>query len=71
MGQDISGACGQLVVNIPDKSLARAEPLTDIEDLVIWYHITSILILALNFKFLPVHVFFFFCLILQKLELEV
>lgn len=35
MGQDISGACGQLVVNIPDKSLARAEPLTDIEDLVI------------------------------------
>lgn len=35
MGQDISGACGQLVVNIPDKSLASAEPLTDIEDLVI------------------------------------
>jgi len=32
MGQDISGACGQLVVN---KSLASAEPLTDIEDLVI------------------------------------
>ncbi|KAG5070434.1 hypothetical protein JHK85_002811 [Glycine max] len=35
MGQDISGACGQLVVNIPDKSLGNAVPLTDIEDLVI------------------------------------
>ncbi|RDX99025.1 rlmN, partial [Mucuna pruriens] len=33
MGQDISGACGQLVVNIPDKSLGNADPLTDIEDL--------------------------------------
>ncbi|XP_061354550.1 uncharacterized protein LOC133299130 [Gastrolobium bilobum] len=35
MGQDISGACGQLVVNLPDKSLGNADPLTDIEDLVI------------------------------------
>lgn len=36
MGEDISGACGQLVVNLPDKkSLGNAEPLTDIEDLVI------------------------------------
>jgi len=35
MGQEISGACGQLVVNIPDKSLARADLLTYIEDLVI------------------------------------
>ncbi|TKY71240.1 Dual-specificity RNA methyltransferase RlmN [Spatholobus suberectus] len=35
MGQDISGACGQLVVNISDKSLGNANPLTDIEDLVI------------------------------------
>ncbi|CAJ1924680.1 unnamed protein product [Sphenostylis stenocarpa] len=35
MGEDISGACGQLVVNIPDKSHANTEPLTDIEDLVI------------------------------------
>ncbi|RZC31679.1 Dual-specificity RNA methyltransferase RlmN, partial [Glycine soja] len=26
MGQDISGACGQLVVNIPDKSLAMQFP---------------------------------------------
>lgn len=34
MGQDISGACGQLVVNLPDNSLGNAEPLTDIEDLV-------------------------------------
>lgn len=34
MGQDISGACGQLVVNQPDKKIARsASPLTDIEDL--------------------------------------
>ncbi|AES93573.1 putative 23S rRNA (adenine(2503)-C(2))-methyltransferase [Medicago truncatula] len=35
MGEDISGACGQLVVNLPDKSLGNANPLTDIEDLVI------------------------------------
>ncbi|XP_028767711.1 uncharacterized protein LOC114725376 isoform X1 [Neltuma alba] len=36
MGQDISGACGQLVVNQPDKkSLGNAGVLTDIEDLVI------------------------------------
>lgn len=36
MGQDISGACGQLVVNQPDKkSLGNAGPLPDIEDLVI------------------------------------
>ena len=35
MGQDISGACGQLVVNLPDKSRGNVEPLTDIEDLVI------------------------------------
>nr|XP_025635279.1 uncharacterized protein LOC112729142 [Arachis hypogaea] len=35
MGQDISGACGQLVVNVPDKSLGNAEPLTIIEDLFI------------------------------------
>ncbi|KAK4340159.1 hypothetical protein RND71_041621 [Anisodus tanguticus] len=34
MGQDISGACGQLVVNLPDKrSICSAAPLTDIEDL--------------------------------------
>lgn len=34
MGQDISGACGQLVVNLPDKrSINGATPLTDIEDL--------------------------------------
>ncbi|XP_009597119.1 uncharacterized protein [Nicotiana tomentosiformis] len=34
MGQDISGACGQLVVNLPDKrSISSAAPLTDIEDL--------------------------------------
>lgn len=34
MGQDISGACGQLVVNIPDKSSnGSADVLTDIEDL--------------------------------------
>ncbi|CAL1399007.1 unnamed protein product [Linum trigynum] len=32
MGQDISGACGQLVVNLPDKSKGAAK-LTDIEDL--------------------------------------
>ncbi|KAI9123996.1 hypothetical protein K1719_005296 [Acacia pycnantha] len=36
MGQDISGACGQLVVNQPDKkSLGNAGVITDIEDLVI------------------------------------
>ncbi|PIN07562.1 23S rRNA (adenine(2503)-C(2))-methyltransferase [Handroanthus impetiginosus] len=34
MGQDISGACGQLVVNLPDKkSAGSANLLTDIEDL--------------------------------------
>ncbi|KAK2974478.1 hypothetical protein RJ640_018643 [Escallonia rubra] len=34
MGQDISGACGQLVVNLPDKrSSQNAALLTDIEDL--------------------------------------
>lgn len=34
MGQDISGACGQLVVNLPNKqSIGRADVLTDIEDL--------------------------------------
>ncbi|XP_009760164.1 uncharacterized protein [Nicotiana sylvestris] len=34
MGRDISGACGQLVVNLPDKrSISSAAPLTDIEDL--------------------------------------
>uniref|UniRef100_A0A3Q7ES05 Radical SAM core domain-containing protein n=2 Tax=Solanum lycopersicum TaxID=4081 RepID=A0A3Q7ES05_SOLLC len=34
MGQDISGACGQLVVNLPDKrSISNAAPLTDIEDI--------------------------------------
>ncbi|XP_010272513.1 PREDICTED: uncharacterized protein LOC104608267 isoform X2 [Nelumbo nucifera] len=34
MGQDISGACGQLVVNLPDKELIRSSGLTtDIEDL--------------------------------------
>lgn len=34
MGQDISGACGQLVVNLPAKrSVSSAAPLTDIEDL--------------------------------------
>lgn len=31
MGQDISGACGQLVVNLPDNSSING--LTDIEDL--------------------------------------
>ncbi|KAI4298557.1 hypothetical protein L6164_032104 [Bauhinia variegata] len=35
MGQDISGACGQLVVNQPDKNfLQNAGSMTDIEDLV-------------------------------------
>ncbi|KAG2704722.1 hypothetical protein I3760_05G017900 [Carya illinoinensis] len=34
MGQDISGACGQLVVNQPDKrSIEKSSLLTDIEDL--------------------------------------
>lgn len=34
MVQDISGACGQLVVNLPNKkSTDNAAPLTDIEDL--------------------------------------
>lgn len=34
MGQDISGACGQLVVSLSDKrSLGGANLLTDIEDL--------------------------------------
>ncbi|KDP44495.1 hypothetical protein JCGZ_16328 [Jatropha curcas] len=34
MGQDISGACGQLVVNLPDRRSAKGiDVLTDIEDL--------------------------------------
>ncbi|KAK7845578.1 putative dual-specificity rna methyltransferase rlmn, partial [Quercus suber] len=34
MGQDISGACGQLVVNLPDKkSVGNSSLLADIEDL--------------------------------------
>lgn len=33
MGQDISGACGQLVVNPNKRSSDNAVPLTDIEDL--------------------------------------
>lgn len=34
MGQDISGACGQLVVNRPNsKTVQSSSPLTDIEDL--------------------------------------
>lgn len=34
MGQDISGACGQLVVNIPEKrSSSDIDLLTDIEDI--------------------------------------
>ncbi|KAK4849364.1 hypothetical protein QYF36_024068 [Acer negundo] len=36
MGQDISGACGQLVVNLPDKRSDKnknTSPVTDIEDL--------------------------------------
>ena len=33
MGQDISGACGQLVVNQSDKRSNEAPPLIDIEDL--------------------------------------
>lgn len=37
MGQDISGACGQLVVNRPDKRSSRSSDLlTDIEDLHSW-----------------------------------
>lgn len=35
MGQDISGACGQLVIN--KKSSISSDPLTDIEDLHIWW----------------------------------
>ncbi|CAH8385197.1 unnamed protein product [Eruca vesicaria subsp. sativa] len=37
MGQDISGACGQLVVNQPDNKRApgTVEPLRDIEDLLL------------------------------------
>ena len=35
MGEDISGACGQLVVKQPGKnSLDKTTPITDIEDLV-------------------------------------
>ncbi|GAV89977.1 Radical_SAM domain-containing protein/Fer4_14 domain-containing protein [Cephalotus follicularis] len=35
MGQDISGACGQLVVNLPDKrSVENTGLLTDIEDII-------------------------------------
>ncbi|KAJ0680915.1 putative 23S rRNA (adenine(2503)-C(2))-methyltransferase [Helianthus annuus] len=33
MGQDISGACGQLVINLPNKTSAVVASLTDIEDL--------------------------------------
>ncbi|TXG57931.1 hypothetical protein EZV62_015760 [Acer yangbiense] len=34
MGQDISGACGHLVVNLPDKRFIKnTSPVTDIEDL--------------------------------------
>ncbi|KAI7730395.1 hypothetical protein M8C21_025340 [Ambrosia artemisiifolia] len=33
MGQDISGACGQLVINLPNKKSASVASLTDIEDL--------------------------------------
>ncbi|XP_059652998.1 uncharacterized protein LOC132300083 [Cornus florida] len=33
MGQDISGACGQLVVNLPEKRSIGHDHLTDIEDL--------------------------------------
>ncbi|XP_047307356.1 dual-specificity RNA methyltransferase RlmN [Impatiens glandulifera] len=33
MGQDISGACGQLVVNLSDKKLTSTGLITDIEDL--------------------------------------
>lgn len=34
MGQDISGACGQLVVSLPDKKSTKSVSLlTDIEDL--------------------------------------
>lgn len=36
MGQDISGACGQLVVNLPDERSTIRDPVTDIEDLRIW-----------------------------------
>lgn len=34
MGQDISGACGQLVVNLPDEKKPTNLGVTDIEDLV-------------------------------------
>jgi hypothetical protein len=34
MGQDISGACGQLVVNLPDEKKPPNLGVTDIEDLV-------------------------------------
>lgn len=33
MGQDISGACGQLVVNLPDKKAGVGDLVTDIEDI--------------------------------------
>lgn len=33
MGQDISGACGQLVIDLPNKKSAGVASLTDIEDL--------------------------------------
>lgn len=37
MGQDICGACGQLVVNQPIKrSMGSAGLITDIEDLHVW-----------------------------------
>lgn len=35
MGQDISGACGQLVVNLPNERSTSRDPVTDIEDLSI------------------------------------
>ncbi|CAI9104273.1 OLC1v1002909C1 [Oldenlandia corymbosa var. corymbosa] len=33
MGQDISGACGQLVINMPKKQYPSGDAVTDIEDL--------------------------------------
>ena len=33
MGQDISGACGQLVVDLPNKRFNSGDLVTDIEDL--------------------------------------
>lgn len=37
MGQDISGACGQLVVSLPNRSSGRqTSVLPDIEDLHLW-----------------------------------